>query len=328
MLQRVNKQLEKMMPLITPISVILGVFLAAYLENFAYLIPWIFAFMTFAGSLGSSFKSLQQALTHPFSLIITMFILHILMPFWAWGLGHLVFNDDAYTITGLILGMVIPTGITSFIWVSIYRGNIALTLSIILIDTLLSPFIVPYSLSLFVGQKVEMDILNIMYGLFGMIVIPSLVGMLLNHLTKGKAKETLAPRLAPFSKIGLGLVVMLNGAVVAPYLREIDLKLVSIALMVFFLSFTGYLFSFLIGRLLKRDRDTVVAITFSGGMRNISAGAVLAVTYFPAAVAVPVVVAMLFQQVLASFFGYFLDINYKKASVNTNEITLSRLNRL
>ena len=47
-------------------------------------------------------------------------------------------------------------------------------------------------------------------------------------------------------------------------------------------------------------------------MRNISAGAVLATTYFPAAVAVPVVLGMLFQQMLASFFGYSLDKYYHR----------------
>lgn len=306
MLQTMNKQMEKVMPLITPTSVVLGVILAAYLKDFSYLIPWIFAFMTFAGSLGSNFRSIQNAITHPFSLLIALFILHIFMPIWAWSVGHIVFSGDVFTITGLILGMVIPTGITSFIWVSIYRGNIALTLSAILIDTLISPFIVPYSLSLIVGQKVEMDLVSIMNGLFGMIVIPSILGMLLNHLTKGGVKNSLAPILAPFSKVGLGLVVMLNGAVVAPFLRHVNEKLISIALAVFFISFTGYLFSYLFGKLLKRDRKTTIAITFTGGMRNISAGAVLAVTYFPAQVAVPVVVAMLFQQVLASFFGHFL----------------------
>ncbi|MNJ80971.1 hypothetical protein D3C77_795600 [compost metagenome] len=41
-------------------------------------------------------------------------------------------------------------------------------------------------------------------------------------------------------------------------------------------------------------------------MRNISAGAVLAVTYFPAPVAVPVVLGMVFQQTLASLAGYLL----------------------
>jgi hypothetical protein len=87
------------------------------------------------------------------------------MPLWAWGVGHIAFQGDILTITGIVLSMVIPTGVTSVIWVSIYKGNIPLTLSIILIDTILSPVIVPYFLSLLIGEKVEMDFLGIMQGL-------------------------------------------------------------------------------------------------------------------------------------------------------------------
>ena len=295
MLQKFNRQLEKCMPLITPVSVVIGVLFTTYLTDLAFLIPWVFAFITFSGSLSSNFTALQRAVTHPLPLLAAMFLLHILMPVWAWGIGHLTFSGDVYTITGLILAMVIPTGITSFLWVSIGRGNIALTLSIILIDTLLSPFIVPYTLSLFVGAKVEMDVLSIMRGLVFMVVLPSLVGMTLNQLTKGKVKDVLGPRLAPFSKIGLGLVVMLNGALVAPYLQDVDLKLIGVAVTMFLVAFTGYLFAFFIGKLLKRNRETVIALTFTGGMRNISAGAVIATSYFPPQVAVPVVLGMLFQ---------------------------------
>lgn len=312
MLQKLNKQLEKIMPLITPVGVVTGVIFSVHLKDFSYLIPWIFAFMTFAGSLSSNFRSLKEVMVHPFPILLAMLILHVLMPAWAWGVGHIAFSSDAYTITGLILGMVIPTGVTSFIWVSIYKGNIPLVLSLILIDTLLSPIIVPLSLSLFIGQKVEMDFVSIMRGLLGMVVIPSMIGMLLNQLTKGKIKDQLGSRLAPFSKISIGIVVMLNGAVVAPYLKNINLKLVGITVTVFCIAFTGYLFSFLLGRLMKMDRDTVVTLTFTGGMRNISAGAVLAVSFFPAAVAVPVVVGMLFQQILASTNGYFLDRYYTR----------------
>jgi bile acid:Na+ symporter, BASS family len=312
MLQKLNKQLEKIMPLITPTGVVTGVIFSAHLKDLSYLIPWIFAFMTFAGSLGSNFRSLKNVLIHPFPIFVAMMVLHVLMPVWAWSVGHIAFSGDVYTITGLILGMVIPTGVTSFIWVSIYRGNIPLVLSLILIDTLLSPIIVPFSLSLFMGQSVEMDFVSIMKGLFGMVVIPSLIGMFLNQVTKGKIKDQLGVHLAPFSKISIGFVVMLNGAIVAPYLRNVDLKLVSITVIVFFIALTGYLFSFLLGRLLKRDRDTVVTLTFTGGMRNISAGAVIAVSFFPAAVAVPVVVGMLFQQVLASTNGFFLERYYNK----------------
>jgi bile acid:Na+ symporter, BASS family len=230
MLEKLNKRLEKIMPLITPTGVVLGVLLSAYIKDFSFLIPWIFAFMTFSGSLSSNFKSLTEVITRPFPILLTIGILHILMPIWAWAVGHVAFQGDVLTITGIVLGMVIPTGITSFVWVSIYKGNIPITLSVILLDTMLSPLIVPFSLSLLIGEKVEMDTMSIMTGLLGMIVIPSLLGMLLNQLTKGKVKETLSPKLAPFSKISIGIVVMLNGAVVAPYLKDINLKLVSITL--------------------------------------------------------------------------------------------------
>jgi predicted Na+-dependent transporter len=315
MLQTLNKKLEKVMPLITPASVLLGVLLSVYIQDFSYLIPWIFAFMTFAGSLNSNFKSLSDVVRHPLPIFAAMILLHILMPIWAWGIGHITFQDDIFTITGIVLGMAIPTGITSFIWVSIYKGNIPLTLSIILIDTLLSPLIVPYCLSLLIGEKIEMDIVGIMKGLVGMIVLPSIVGMLLNQFLKGDVTKKLSTTLAPFSKISIGIVVMLNGAVIAPYLKNINFKLISIILVVFFIAATGYLFSFFIGKLIRSDRDTIVSLTFSGGMRNISAGAVIAVTYFPPAVAVPVVVGMLFQQILASFTGHFLARYYNKRTI-------------
>lgn len=311
MLQKINKLLEKIMPILTPTSVVIGVLLAAFLSPLDFLVPWIFAFMTFAGALSSNFKSLGKAMTHPAPVIITLFLLHLIMPAWAWIIGHLTFPDDSLTITGFILAMVIPTGITSFIWVSMKHGNIGLTLSIILVDTILSPFIVPYSLSLFVGRSIEMDIWSMMQGLLFMIVLPSLLGMLINHWTKGKSKDSLSPKLAPFSKIGLIAVVSINSAVVAPYLKDVNPKLVSIAIVAFLISFFGYLFAWGLGRLFKLKEEVIVAMIFTGGMRNISAGAVIAITFFPSKVAIPVVIGMLFQQILASLFGYFVDRTYK-----------------
>ncbi|MEH7222341.1 bile acid:sodium symporter family protein [Bacillus sp. JJ1566] len=310
MLQKLNKKLEKFMPLITPTSVVLGVLLTAYLAPFSYLVPWIFAFITFSGALSSSFSSLKRAITHPFPILIALFTLHLIMPAWAWIVGHLTFPGDSFTITGLILAVVIPTGISSFIWVAMKRGNIALTLSIILIDTMISPFVVPYSLKLFVGSNVEMDVLSIMQGLFFMVVLPSILGMLVNHFTKGKVTKTLSPNLAPFSKIGLGVVVMINSAEIAPYLQNVNLKLIMISAVVFFIAFCGYLIAWVIGRLMKLDPDVIIALIFTGGMRNISAGAVIAITFFPAEVAVPVVVGMLFQQILASIYALFIDRVY------------------
>lgn len=295
------------MPLITPSSVVIGIMLADYFNSYTFLVPWIFAFMTFAGSLSSNFASLKRVMLHPFPIFLALLILHVIMPIWAWGMGHIAFQGDMYTITGLILAALIPTGITSFIWVSIYKGNLALTLSIILIDTFLSPFIVPYSLALIIGEHVDMDVWGMMKGLLGMVVIPSLLGMVLNQITKGKIDKKWSAPLAPFSKVGLALVVMINSSAIAPYITNFSVKLIFIAIVVLVLSASGYLISWIIGKLLRWEKEEIVALMYTGGMRNISAGAVIAVTYFPAQVAVPVVIGMLFQQVLASFYGFLFD---------------------
>ena len=310
------------MPLITPASIILGIILSTYLKDLSFLVPWLFACMTFEGSLGMNVKSIKNALAHPFPVFIALGILHILMPLWALAVGHIAFSGDPYTVTGLVLGMVIPTGVTSFIWVSIYKGNSALTLAIILIDSLLSPLIVPYSLSLFIGQKVEMDVAGIMSGLLFMIVLPSIAGMLLNQITKGNITDTWRPILAPISKVFLSLVVMLNGAVIAPYFKHLELKLLFTILVVLFISIFGYVFSFMIAKLLKFDREMAVTLTYSSGMRNISAGSVIAISYFPSSVVVVVVVGMLFQQTLASLFGTFLDKHYKKQAEEPHRISV------
>jgi len=311
MLQKMNAFLGKWMPLLTPVSVFIGVLLASVLHHAAFLVPWIFAIMTFVGSLTSNFQSVKYTITHPLSLLLTLAILHIVTPLWAFLIGHLFFQGDAYTITGLTLAVVIPTGITSVIWVSLYKGNIALTLAIILLDTLLSPFLVPLSMSLFVGEAVELEVWGMMKGLLGMIVLPSIAGMLVNQFSKEKAKAW-NQTLSPFSKIGLALVVSINSSVVAPYLRNIDKKFLQVTLTIFIIALSGYFFAWILGILTRRRKEEIVAMIYSGGMRNISAGAVLAVSFFPPAAAVPVVIGMLFQQILAALYGYFIKLVYEK----------------
>ncbi|MDF2684385.1 MAG: conserved hypothetical rane protein, partial [Brevibacillus sp.] len=274
--------------------------------------PWIFAFITFAGSLGSGFAEFARVLARPLPLLVNLLILHAFMPLFAWGAALLFYPDDIHVVTGLILAAVIPTGISSFLWTTIYMGNIALTLSIILIDTMLSPFVVPFGMALFLGAKVEMDAAAMMQGMFFMIVLPSLFGMALNQFSRGNVKKTLAPKLSPFCKIGMGLVVAINSSIVAPYLTNMDGKLVGLAVLVLFLAIIGYVFGWFVSRSFGWNRDIIVTLTFNSGMRNISAGAVMAIAYFPAPVALPVVLGMLFQQILASAFGKFLSIVEKE----------------
>jgi len=305
-LERWNRKLERWMPFITPASVLLGLVLSHRAAGLSGLVPWIFAWITFAGSLNLNFGDMKKVLKQPAPMFAFLLILHVAMPLYAWGTGHLFFPDDPLTVTGLVLLLTIPTGIISLMWVTVYQGNTALTLTMILLDTLLSPFLVPLALSALVGARVEMDVAGMMTGLFWMVVFPSLVGMALNQATRGGLKRAWGPKLAPFSKLGLAAVIVINSSVIAPYFTELSFRAAWIAAVCMLVVVGGYLAGYAVARLCGWERETTIAMTFNCGMRNISAGAVLAIQYFPPPVALPVIIGMLFQQMTASLFGHLL----------------------
>jgi predicted Na+-dependent transporter len=68
----------------------------------------------------------------------------------------------------------------------------------------------------------------------------------------------------------------------------------------------------LVSRRFRFSYEDSVAVQFNSGMRNLSAGAVIAVKYFPPAVALPVISGMLFQQILAAMSGLFLRSRTKR----------------
>ena len=212
------------MPILTPLSLVIGVLLEDIGGKLLFLVPWIFAFMTFAGSLSMNLKGIKSLKKYPGAILITIAFLHILMPIWAYFVSTVFFDDHLLTI-GFVLAVALPTGVTSFIWVSICRGHLALCLSIILIDTLLSPFVIPALLHVVVGQTIEIDTAALILDLVMMIVLPSIAGILLNEWTKGKIEETVGKTLAPFAKLSLFGIVMINSSAIAPYVKNLTWEL-------------------------------------------------------------------------------------------------------
>ncbi|MEG0260203.1 MAG: bile acid:sodium symporter family protein [Lysinibacillus sp.] len=305
MLDSLDKHLQKLMPIFTPLSLVMGVMLEGIGSQLLFIVPWLFAFMTFSGSLSMNLKGIKTLKQYPGAILITIAFLHILMPLWAYFISTVIFNDHLLTI-GFVLAVALPTGVTSFIWVSICKGHLALCLSIILIDTLLSPFVIPALLHIVVGQTIEIDTASLVFDLLWMIVLPSIAGILLNELTKGNIQETLGKKLAPFSKLSLFCIVMINSSAIAPYVKSITWDLVSVIVVVFLLAVSGYAICLIVGRFIWTEMAIVTTFVFTGGMRNIAVGVVIATTYFPAKTVMPVVFGMLFQQVLASFFSRFI----------------------
>ncbi|ARD47780.1 bile acid:sodium symporter family protein [Sporosarcina sp. P33] len=299
MLGRVNIFLQRWIAILTPLSLVVGVLFHSVGEQLLFIVTWLFAFMTFVGSLGMNVKELRMVGKHPIVVLVSIAFLHILMPAWAYLLSIVFFDDHLLTV-GFVLAVAIPTGVTSVIWVTISKGNLPLCLSIILIDTLLAPIIMPAILHVVVGESITIDMTAMILNLLWMIVLPTILGITLNELTKGNIQKVWGSRLAPFSKLSLFAIVAINGSAVAPYVKTISLELIGIISVVLMLSLTGYGAALLVSHVLWKNPEIASTFMFIGGMRNIATGVVIATTFFPAKVAMPVVFGMLFQQVLAS----------------------------
>ncbi|MDC3416086.1 bile acid:sodium symporter family protein [Aquibacillus salsiterrae] len=309
MLQKTNQFLEKAMPFLIPGIVVLGITIFSGVSSISHWVQWIFAFISFSSCLGFKLSELKRAVSKPLPVFTCFLILQLVMPAIAYVAGIVFFPGDDLTITGLVLTFTIPTGVVTLMWASIYGGNIGLSLLIVLANTLMSPILVPFTLELLMGAKVSIDVYGLVLGLLKMIVIPSILGVIVNR-TLNERSRSLSKVLAPFSKISVMTVILINSAVVSPFFQDVNPRLLFLFLIVFGLGCTGYLLGFFISVLFKWEKGYMISIMYNSGMRNTGVGAALAVTYFAPATALPIVLAIIFQQFIASIAGQLVKKYY------------------
>lgn len=303
MLERGNKFIEKWMAFVTPLCMLVGICFPDVAAHGLPYVTTVFAFITFTGALKSEFKDVLRVFRDPKPLLSMLVMIHVVIPTIACVAGHLFFGTDPYAITGMVLEFSVPTAVIGLMWVTIYNGNNPLSLSLVVVDTILAPFLIPVTLRVLVGSQVKMDAMMMMKQLLFMVALPAIAAMALNQVTHGAVKNTWPKKLAIFSKFALMFVVTSNSSKVAPYVRQMNLERVAIAGAILVLAAGSYALGWLVARLLHKDKETTISMIYGTGMRNISAGAVIAGACFPGAVMYPVMIGTLFQQVLAAFYG-------------------------
>ena len=270
------------------------------------LLPWFMALMTFASTLGSGFRDLAGVIRRPVPVLATLLILHLLMPVLTLLLGTLLFPEAPLFTTGLVLEYAIPTAVASLMWVGICRADMPTAISIVLVDTLLSPVVIPLTLKILLGSVVELDSLGMLKALLFMVAIPAVAAMGLYQL-RPETSAALKPRLMPLSRLAMFLLIAANAAGCAPFLQNLNATLVKVMAVVFLLCLAGFLSGYWAAKALGLSYMGRLTMCFCAGMRNISAGAVLASQYFPAEVLFPVAFSPIFLQLTTSVVAKILQ---------------------
>jgi tagaturonate reductase len=300
---KINAVLDTFMPLITPLGVAAGFIFAGSLLPLKPLVTYFFAYVTLMGALGLNAGDFKKALSRPLPLAAIFLCAHVLVPGVTALAARLCFPGKPDILSGYVLLMAIPTAVAGYIWTSIYHGDEAVTLTMILIDTLLAPVVTPLTVRIFANSALRIDTTGMIISLLLMVVIPSVAGVTANQISHNRMRVFVTPIGKPFSKIALFAVIAVNTAQVADKV-SFSFTLLPIFALNAALAFLGFLSGALIAKLLRADRRIQVSMTFACGMRNISAALVLAINFFPPESALPVVIGIVLQQTLAAFSGW------------------------
>jgi predicted Na+-dependent transporter len=300
---RCNRALERFMPILTPFGVVLGMLFPAFFIKLRPFVPWIFGIMTLSGALKLKVRDLGQTARHPLPIVLFLLTARIITPVMVYLLGILFFGNDADTISGYVLIYAAPTAVSGFVWVTIFRGDPALSLGLILLDTLLAPLVVPGTVRLLLGTSITLDMYGMSLSLMYMVVIPTIVGVALNELSRGAAPGIAGPYLTPLAKICMIIVICANVAAVTDQIRFASLRfwIVGAACVVF--SVLGFVVGKAAGLWGKLDRGKQVSLFFAVGLHNTSAAMTLGIEFFPSPAALPSVLGIILQQTIAALMG-------------------------
>ena len=278
---QLNNWIANNIPFLILAALIAGLLFPTQLGVFSPYVGYMMIFQTFANSLGGGFRDLAQVMAHPKPVLLTMLTLHVLMPVIALGAGVLIFPQNPLYTLSLVLVASSPAAVSSLIWMTIGGGSTGICLSTVLLDSLLSPLILPLTLRLLCGTMVALDTLGLIKSLMVMVVIPAAAAMFLCRVWGRERCSHLKTQLALPSKLVLLLIVSANVTRCADSLRHLNISLALLVCCSLVMRVLGLTIGFGISRLFRLPYDTGLAVSVNSGMRNNSAAATLAAQYFP-----------------------------------------------
>ncbi|WP_328802969.1 bile acid:sodium symporter family protein [Paenibacillus sp. An7] len=299
---------EKYMFAIIPMTLIIGIIFSELFLPFVSWVPYLFGFVTFVMALGCGLTHLKNVVYKPLPVFITLLLAHVLTPLIAFAIGAALFGPSSDYTVGLVLFSIIPLGVSSVLWVGMSYGSVPLMLAMVVVDSALSPLTVPGLIELFFGTAIKFDTVSLMKDLLLIIVVPTVLGVTIYEISKGRFKAWSAPVTLPISKIFFAAVVLLNAAAIAPHMRTLETSVILASIAVVLLVALCYCIGFAGSYLMRNvSREIRVTMSYAAGMRNISLGLVLAMGYFSPQAAIPVVLGIMVQQPLATLHHALLQ---------------------
>jgi len=238
-----------------------------------------------------TFKEFTLVFAKPRGIILGEILQFGFMPFLAMCLGHLLgfYEHYPFIFVGMILITATPGGVTSNLMTYYAKGDLALSISLTSISTVMSLVFTPLLLALYCADMPEINIplKIVVQTILILVIIPLIVGMAI----RGKW-QSFAQKATPFfSALGIvSLIVLIVVGVLSNLHAFADTARYGFKfyMTMFSLTMLGMIFGIFIPKMFRIDNYQTRAISLETGLRNSS----LAMT-----------IALLLQDAMGDFYS-------------------------
>ncbi|MBF6057927.1 MULTISPECIES: bile acid:sodium symporter family protein [Thiomicrorhabdus] len=206
----------------------------------------------------------------------------VFMPLFAWLLATWLQLPLEWMI-GMILVGVTAGGTASNVVAYLAKGDLALSVSMTLVSTLLATALMPLLTWVYLQQSIEVPVLSMLWTLGKLILFPLILGMLIAHFFEKAIERSshLLPHLAQFAiAFIIGIIVALN----LPNLHTIGSALI---LAIVLHNLLGLMAGYFGTRLMGYDSVLARTVAIEVAMQNSGLSVALAIKYFSPMAALP-----------------------------------------
>ncbi len=227
-------------------------------------------------------NSFLEVVRRPFTVLLGVGLQFLLMPLAGWLLAAL-FQLPAQLAVGVILVGCSPGGTASNVICYLARGDVALSITLTAVSTLLAVLATPLLTLFYAGQMVPVPVLDMLLSIMKIIILPVGCGVLLNHFLE----QRLAPLQRLFPVISVAAIVLIIAIIVALNQAQLGRLGAGMVCAVLLHNGVGLLGGYWLPFLLGRERRECRTLAIETGMQNSGLAVALAIKYFSASAALP-----------------------------------------
>lgn len=247
---------------------------------FAWTVPYTSVFLAvimFGMGLTIETQDFRAAFACPKALFIGCAAQFTVMPLLAFALAKL-FSLSADLALGVILVGCAPGGTASNVITYLARGDVALSVGMTVVSTLVAPVMTPLLVYVFAGSWVEVSLGAMMASVMKIVLVPVVAGLVLRRAAQGAVRSVVD--FCPLvSVLGIALIV---GGIIAVNAEKIAESGLLVLLLVFLHNGAGLVIGLGIASVLGLSYAGRTAVFIEVGMQNSGLAVALAAINFAA----------------------------------------------